>query len=314
MRINGISISSANSNTVGGTPIGARNLISGNTNCGVEIYYSATANAIQGNYIGPNVTGQSALANKLSGVRVWAPGNIIGGSASGAGNLISGNGQDGILLYQEGAANNIVQGNLIGTTASGTGGLKNIRAGVGITDAPGNTIGGTSPGAGNLISANADTAGDAGIFLFGSAAAWNTIQGNKIGTDITGTLALGNTHEGIYLEGARSNTIGGIVSGAGNLISANKTRGIFLVNARWNVIQGNLVGTKQDGVSALGQRLSSPWSAKPAPATTPLAAPERRRQPVAFAQSVYAGVRIRDGSTNNAVLGNAIFSNGGIGH
>ncbi len=34
---------------------------------------------------------------------------------------------------------------------------------------------------------------------------------------------------------------------------------------------------------------------------------------IAFSQTVYAGVRIRDGSTNNAILGNAIFSNGGLG-
>ena len=72
--------------------------------------------------------------------------------------------------------------------------------------------------AGNLISAN----GDAGIYLIASGATGNLIQGNTIGTDMTGTLALGNTLEGIYLERAPSNTIGGAVSGAGNLISANK--------------------------------------------------------------------------------------------
>jgi len=42
-----------------------------------------------------------------------------------------------------------------------------------------------------------------------------------------------------------------------------------------------------------------------------MAAPANR---IAFAQTVYAGVRIRNGSTNNAILGNAIFSNGALGH
>ena len=117
---------------------------------------------------------------------------------SGAGNLISGNGQDGILLDGAGAANNVVQGNLIGTVASGTTGLGNGRAGVGVSGAPANTIGGTAAGAGNLLSAN----GDAGIYLIASGATGNLIQGNTIGTDVTGTLALGNTYEGIYARSA----------------------------------------------------------------------------------------------------------------
>ena len=58
----------------------------------------ATANSIQGNYIGPDVRGLSALPNKLCGVLIQSPGNTVGGVASGAGNLISGNGQDGIFL------------------------------------------------------------------------------------------------------------------------------------------------------------------------------------------------------------------------
>ena len=161
--------------------------------------------------------------------------------------MISGNAQDGIFLDGAGAANNFVQGNYIGTTASGTSGLTNVRAGVGISCAPGNTIGGTSAGAGNLISANADYNGDAGIYLLAGGATGNFIQGNKIGTDVTGTLALGNTHEGIYLESAPSNTIGGTVAGAGNLISANQTRGILITNASWNVVQGNLSAQQLTG-------------------------------------------------------------------
>ena len=61
-----------------------------------------------------------------------------------------------------------------------------------------------------------------GIFLFTSGATGNLIQGNTIGTDLTGTLALGNTYEGIYLERAPTNTIGGTAPGAGNLISGQQ--------------------------------------------------------------------------------------------
>ena len=77
---NGISIASASSNTVGGATSGARNVISGNGNYGIEMFNAtATANSIQGNYIGRTVTGQSALANQLCGVHILSPGNTIGG-------------------------------------------------------------------------------------------------------------------------------------------------------------------------------------------------------------------------------------------
>jgi titin len=317
---NGISIDSASSNTVGGTTSGARNVISGNGNYGIEIFNAtATANSVQGNYIGPDVTGQSALANQLCGVHILSPANTIGGSVAGAGNVISGNGQDGLFLDGAGAANNVVQGNLIGTAAGGTTGLMNIRAGVGISGAPGNTIGGTAPGAGNLISANTDPAyanGNAGIWLFTSGATGNLIQGNKIGTDITGNLPLGNTYDGIYLEGAPTNTIGGAAPGAGNLISANGMGGVFLTNSPWNVIQGNLIGTTRDGLSALGNLLHA-VDCQAGSCNTTIGGASGAGNRLAFSRTYkgygYAGVRIRDGSTNNAILGNAIFLNDGLG-
>ena len=171
--VDGVSINRAGFNTVGGTTVSARNIISGNTNYGIEIFSStATANLIQGNYIGLNATGQSALANKLCGVHIQSSGNCVGGALDGAGNVISGNGQDGVFLDGAGAANNIVQGNVVGLAASGATALGNGRAGVGLSGAPGNRIGGTTAGAGNLVSAN----GDAGIYLISSGAAGNPLK------------------------------------------------------------------------------------------------------------------------------------------
>jgi titin len=306
---NGISITSASSNTVGGITSGAGNVISGNGNYGVEIFNATTtSNSIQGNYIGPVVTGQSALGNQLSGVHIQSPGNTIGGAVSGAGNLISGNGQDGILLDGAGAAANFVQGNLIGTAAGGTSGLGNGRAGVGISGAPSNTIGGTITGAGNLLSAN----GDAGIYLIASGATGNLIQGNTIGADRTGTLPLGNTFEGIYIERALTNVIGGTLPGAGNQIAANNVQGILLTNASWNLVQGNLIGTQADGVSDLGNVFHGVELQVGANNNT-IGGGTGAGNRIAFSKPINAGVRVRDGSTNNAILGNAIFSNGALG-
>jgi hypothetical protein len=181
-----------------------------------------------------------------------------------------------------------------------------------VSGAPGNTIGGATANAGNLISAN----GDAGIYLITSGATGNLIQGNKIGTDITGNLALGNAYEGIYLQDAPTNTIGGAAPGAGNLISANHRGGVFLANAPWNVIQGNSIGTTQDGLSALGNLLHA-VDCQAGSYNTTIGGASGAGNRLAFSRtyngSGYAGVRIRDGSTNNAILGNAIFSNDGLG-
>jgi len=300
----GITIDSAAFNLVG-----TGNVISGNNYYGVWITNAAaTGNVVQGNFVGTDVSGLAGIGNKLSGLRIESPGNTVGGPAVAARNVISGNGEDGVFIVGSLAAANVVQGSFIGTDVTGTKALKNIRAGVGISGAPGNTVGGAVTGAGNVISAN----GDAGIYLIGSGATGNQIQGNKLGTDVTGTLALGNAYEGIYCERAPTNTIGGTAPGTGNLISANQTRGVWLTNAPWNVLQGNLIGTKSDGVSALGNVFHNVECEAGANNNT-VGGTAGAGNRIAFAQSVYAGVRIRNGSTNNAILGNAIFSNGALG-
>jgi hypothetical protein len=190
----------------------------------------------------------------------------------------------------------------------------NARGGVGISGAPANTIGGTAAGAGNLISGNSNpSSGDAGIYLISGGATGNLIQGNLIGTDSMGMLALGNNHEGIYAENAPGNTIGGSVPGAGNVISGNHTRGIFLTNSSGTVIQGNLIGTKIDGVSAMGNTFHAVECEKNANNTV-IGGNGSAGNRIGFSQTVFAGVRIRNNCTNNAIIGNAIFSNGPTGN
>ena len=317
----GVTIDSASSNTVGGITTGARNVISGNTKYGIQVFRAAaTGNVIQGNYVGANATGKSALANKWSGVLIYqASGNTIGGTQSGAGNVISGNTTNGIFLISTGAGGNLVQGNYIGTAAGGTNALGNTRAGIGLSDAPGNTIGGAVAGAGNVVSGN----GDQGMYLIGTGTTGNVIQGNKIGTDVNGTAGVGNWTIGIYLERALTNLIGGSVPGAGNLISSNRNWGIFMTNnASWNTLQGNLIGTATNGLTPLGNGYDvNAFHAVEVHigchdniigGTTPGAG-----NVIAFAPALngisYAGIRMRDSATNNLISGNSIFSNGGLG-
>lgn len=307
---NGISIDSASFNIIGSTAAGGRNLISGNPSYGVEIYNAgATGNAVQGNYVGTDFQGVAAVSNSLGGVYILSPGNTVGGATAGAGNLISGNGQDGVILDGARAVSNVVQGNFIGTSAAGTARLGNGGSGIGISGASGNVIGGTALNAGNLISANTVR----GIYMVGSGTTGNLVQGNKIGTDATGYLPLGNIWEGIYLQGASSNTIGGAITGAGNLVAANTSWGIHLASSSpWNVIQGNKIGTAIDGISPLSQNFHG-IDCEAGSCNTRIGGDGLAANRIAYAAGIYAGVRIRDGSTNNAILSNAIFSNGSLG-
>src|SRR5205823_8190507 len=177
-------VDSANGNTVGGISPGVGNVISGNTTTGVEIAQNSQSNLIQGNLIGTDPSSNTAIANGF-GVYLHggASGNTIGGSVPGAGNVISGN-QTGIGVFvDEDAPSNVVAGNRVGTNAAGTTAVPN---GTGIrVSSANNTIGGTTSGSRNLVSGNSGPF-DAGITIAGPAATGNVIQGNFVGTDVSG--------------------------------------------------------------------------------------------------------------------------------
>ncbi len=230
---------------------GAPNVISGNLHDGILARVSDAV--IQGNLIGTDATGQSAVPNGLSGIHVQvATAMTIGGTAAGAGNVVSGQSQQGILVEELGSgttANVIIQGNRIGTNLDGTAALGN-GAGIELDDSPtGVIIGGTAVGAGNLISGNP---GD-GIFV-GSQVEGAVIQGNLIGTNAAGTAPIGNSL-GIHVIGIHT-LIGGKVPGAGNVVAGTpfnpgiKTATVG-AGSGGNVIQGNFIGTDASGEVAI---------------------------------------------------------------
>jgi len=219
----GISIGSYN-NTIGGLTAATRNVISGNKSHGVH-FDGAFSNApvmnnlVEGNYIGVSVNGSQPLGNGGNGVDFFGGTlNTIGGTASGAGNVISKNGT-GIKFFAGGSGHNLVEGNFIGTDPTGTLPMGNTFDGINVQSADAVTIGGTAAGAGNVISANKGN----GIGWFGGQIL-ELVEGNKIGTDITGTQPLGNLGAGLS-EGAGSkqsqSTIGGTAAGAANIIAYN---------------------------------------------------------------------------------------------
>ena len=186
-------------NTIGGSVAGAGNVISGNAGDGVELNGStATANVVEGNLIGTDYTGESALGNTLDGIRLTnSTGNTIGGPTSASRNVIAADGLRGIEL--DGASSNLVENNFIGTDAAGTVAMGDVHNGI------------LDQGASNDFLNNViDASGNIGLVIQGSG---SLVQGNLIGLDAAGTAALGNTGGGIVIS-VGGNTIGGTTAAA----------------------------------------------------------------------------------------------------
>ena len=228
---------------VGGTAPGARNVISGNDVVGIQIrkFFNdgvevPIGNCVQGNYIGTKANGEEALGNGL-GVDVRGDDNLVGGTATGAGNVISGNDQGNGGVHCADGTGNRVQGNLIGTDASGSVPLPNVPNGVNIeSTCIGCTVGGTAEGAGNVISGNIPI----GVTFSGTN---SNLEGNFIGTDASGSVALPNAGPGVIINinTGNNNTIGGTAFGAGNLIAHNGGPGVVIVAGVSHSVLGNSI-------------------------------------------------------------------------
>jgi hypothetical protein len=237
-------------NRVGGTALADRNLISGNQPDGIQITGAgATGNLVQGNYIGLDVGGTVDLGNVNTGIAIYgsATNNLVGGTAAGAGNVISGNNLYGVAMSQAGTTNNRVEGNRIGTNAAGTAAVGNTEGVAIVSSATGNIIGGSAAGAGNLISGNASY----GIAV---GAGSTQILGNYVGTNAAGTAAIPNLADGISIQSSSNNTVGGTTAAARNVVSGNGDDGIEITGAiaTNNAVQGNYVGLNAAGTGAVG--------------------------------------------------------------
>ena len=235
----GVALDGSSGVTVGGTNVNARNIISGNGGDGIDVGNIA-GSGIFGNFIGTDVTGTKAISNNL-GIYLFggSMSNIIGGATVAARNIISGNNNTGILVS---GFDNEVLGNFVGVDVTGTHALPNANGGVNLSvGAPmRNHIGrltalaGTPPG--NVIS------GNNGVGLNFFLAQGNFAEGNIIGADATGTLALGNTLDGVEIGGS-DNVVGGTNSGAGNIIAFNRI-GVYIPNNAGftnNAVLGNSI-------------------------------------------------------------------------
>lgn len=247
----GVYDNSTGNDMLGGIAASDRNLIGvpTNRNRGAGIVIAGNGNQVEGNYVGVDATGTRAthgtpvLATLVAGVEVAGSFNLIGGTTPGTGNTISGSFAD-VWLGVAGRglpeleAHNVVQGNFLGTDATGLHALISD-AGPGYdgvymdSDANSNLIGGSAPGAGNVISGHSH----AGIESYDRG--HETVLGNFIGTDITGTqpipngFGVDNPHPGDIVGGSRP--------GEGNVIAFNVQAGVRLLYNSGVRVEGNAI-------------------------------------------------------------------------
>jgi hypothetical protein len=243
----GISMGRSHNVVIGGDTPAARNVISGNLEFGIFADGGVNGLVVQSNYIGTDRTGTVARGNTYVGIFVNSPDVLIGGltatPGTGPGNVISANGGGpfsgaGIAYSGGPGTGDVVEGNIVGLDAGGTTALNNFQN-IGVwVESPNVTVGGSAAGAGNVISGNGD-----GVLLATAAATGDVVQGNYIGTDVSGTHAAANLYGVVIDAGASGNTIGDATAGAGNVIAFNSLVGVAVFHgpSTGNSIRGNSI-------------------------------------------------------------------------
>jgi hypothetical protein len=216
----GLNLISAQNARIGGTTPAARNLISGGDSLYHQIHIGDSFGAnsghlIQGNLVGTNAAGTAKLATTgTNAIGIFTgTGITVGGTASGARNVIVNSITLGGSINGTTATGNFVRGNFIGTDVTGLVVLGCYAECISVSN-QNNTIGGSAAGAGNRIGG---AIGNGALRVYGSG---TVIQGNFIGTDETGTVRIGNGTYGMLISGSNV-VIGGTAPGEGNVIAYN---------------------------------------------------------------------------------------------
>lgn len=274
------------------------------------------SNIITGCYIGTDATGTIDQGNAGDGILINSTLNRIGGANPSARNLISGNNSSGISILA--TPGNVISGNYIGTTARGTKSLGNSVAGVIIQGgSDGNTVGGSTPGERNVISGNGFGVILAALTNFGLNG--NIVSGNYIGTDVTGTIALGNNSAGVQMANSPNNRIGGTRKSQRNIISGNlgggNDGGISISGelSTGNRVLGNYIGTDVSGTANLG---NASYGVRLDNASNNQIGGTLAGEGNIIAFSGDNGVQINQTtgvSVGNSIRGNSIFSNAALG-
>ncbi len=285
--VTGINATHCEFMTVGGTASGEGNVVSANGGHGISIWSTDSRNSvIQGNMVGVSADGLTALGNSLHGIEINENEDTqIGGTSPSARNVVSNNGQSGIMVICSPRV--VVENNYAGVDATGLVNMGNGNSGIFILNSIDATIGGTTRASRNIASGNVQN----GILLQGTSTG-AIIKANFVGIGADGTTVIPNEQHGIVSEtGANNMTVGGPTAAERNVSSGNGQflvgggdpdnglvgDGIRLLGTSNHVIQNNYFGTDSTGLIGIGNH--------------------------------WAGVSINNGSSNNDIIDNIISDN-----
>lgn len=264
----------------------------------------ASGFTIAGNWIGMDVNGV-AHGTALEGIRIDSFFNngfnhVIGGLTPADRNVISGN-RYGIYFAGATTGNSFLQGNFIGTDPTGTLPRGNLFGGVYIFSGTNITVGGAAAAARNVI-CSAFGAGGTGVTV--QSGPNNVIQGNLIGTDVTGQNDLGNVSDGIFVTSSTGTRI------IGNQIVNNHANGINLSASSTTVVENNFIGTDANATRPLGNSLAGVLIT----GSTNRIGGLTNGQPNTIFFNGGAGVSVNSTTAvQNEISRNAIYDNGGLG-
>jgi len=233
--------------TPGGACTGECNRIAGNGTDGIRIAnVTASTQAegvrVYGNHIGQTSSAEDAsFGNGSNGIQVTESKFIDLGNSTDAGrNVISGNIDHGIQLVSGGNNADVnIMGNVVGLDSAGSAAMGNGKYGIYAYSTARLKIGDGTAGGRNVSSDN----GNDGIIIAGSTAA--IIEGNYLGTDITGETGIGNKQIGASIWNTSD------VQVINNVISGNLSRGLYIPGVNNMTVQGNMIGTDKDGLSVI---------------------------------------------------------------
>jgi CSLREA domain-containing protein len=296
---------------IAGTGSAVRNLVINGFTSRQLFMANGNGIVVEGNLLGTNAAGTAFVTGGGVGIEICtgfacgvSDSHQIGGPTAAQRNVIVPNGV-GISVGSSSATT--IQGNFIGTDITGTIALSpGFSTGIGINNAVGIVIGGADPGEGNVIT------GFQGVVIGGNPALLRStgviVQGNFIGTDVTGTLDLGGSGDGIVVAHAEDTQIGGLTAGAGNLVSGfvqgitGGSSGVSGSQVDDTTVQGNRVGTNAAGTGALPNSGIGIYLGDDAIIENNI---------VAFNGG--AGVHTICGACVQRITANSIHSNGGLG-
>jgi hypothetical protein len=286
-------IGGAAGTTPGGACTGACNVIAGNGTTGVSLgassdgaaqvlHSTATGSIVEGNFIGINPSGTTAMPNLNVGIQANAANIRVGGSTPAQRNVVSGNTQTGVAfgtslfsgttVLASSGSGGIVSGNYIGVDTTGMIAVGNTSSGVNV-NVPNVRVGGALAGERNIIggntstgvTSNASTTGTSPTVTVLAVPSGMIVRNNYIGVAVDGTTARGNGGGGVAVNGANATITENVISGN------NTSNGIF-IGAHFNnsttlpapadlgqvytigsnaVVTSNLVGTNAAGTAAV---------------------------------------------------------------